>query len=141
MPDKDHQLKEALRLIRSIALETASSNSEPDRMGEALDNIVGRCQGFLREHGSAPAQATTMDINELFAQEEARARAQTVQYVRLQKCDDGSWCVSLRNADGRTVRFDGGEAEAAYHSSKSTARSEANRLANFYRVQVREEQV
>ena len=43
---------DALRLLASIAIEPCGSNSEPDRMGEALDDIVSRAQAFFKAHGS-----------------------------------------------------------------------------------------
>lgn len=36
-------------VLQEIALTTACSNSEPDRMGEALDNVVAMAQGALRK--------------------------------------------------------------------------------------------
>lgn len=41
------QQADAFALIRDIALTEAGSNSEPDVMGRALDDIIGRCQGFI----------------------------------------------------------------------------------------------
>lgn len=39
----------ALDLIREISLTEAGGNSDPDVMARALDNIVGKAQGFIRD--------------------------------------------------------------------------------------------
>lgn len=42
---------DAIALIRDIAATAVCSNSDPDVMGRELDNIVARCQGFMRKMG------------------------------------------------------------------------------------------